>query len=379
MKANYPTTRLIFDRKKTATKDKTALVQLEIMYARKRKYISTGVKVYKDQWTERAHVVDRPDMIALNRRIDETKARIDNYINGLIEKGQAFDFDTFDRWLNAEEERKTTFIDWVEERIEHRADIGESTRKTQRKIVSALRDFGKIVSFDELTTANIAKFGEWLRDKGIRQTTQWSYHKTLKTYIREAMRQELLDKDPYANIKIERGKSQWGRFLTPEEVARIEQTEMPTESISRVRDLFLMQCYTGLAYADLMAADFRKTEAIDGVRILRDERRKTGKDYTTVLTCKAVAILERYGYELPKISNVQYNLRLKVLADACGIDKPIASHYGRRTCGMLLLNDGFPIEIVAKVLGHANIKTTQEAYARILDKTVAEAFAKRRS
>lgn len=377
MNTHYPTTRLVFDRKKTASKEKTALVQIEIMYARKRKYLTTGVRVYKDQWTDRAHVVNRSDMIVLNRRIDETKARIDTYINEIIKKGQTFDFDTFTRWLEADDTRKISFIDWVEGRIATRPDIAESTRRTQRKLVGVLHDFGLIVSFDELTSANVSKFGDWLQAKGIKQTTQWSYHKTLKTYIREAMRNELITKDPYANIKIDRGRSEWGRFLTPEEVERLEVAEMPTESIAHVRDLFLIQCYTGLAYADLMNANFRHAENVDGVRILREERKKTGVTYTTVITDKAMAILEHYDYNLPKISNVQYNLRLKIAAQAAGIDKPVASHYGRRTCGMLLLNEGFPIEIVAKVLGHSNIKTTQEAYARILDKTVAAEFAKR--
>ena len=39
----YPTTRLVFDRKHVATKEKKGLVQLEVLYLRKRKWISTGV------------------------------------------------------------------------------------------------------------------------------------------------------------------------------------------------------------------------------------------------------------------------------------------------------------------------------------------------
>jgi site-specific recombinase XerD len=42
----------------------------------------------------------------------------------------------------------------------------------------------------------------------------------------------------------------------------------------------------------------------------------------------------------------------------------------------LLLNNGFSIELVAKVLGHANIATTQAVYAKILNSTLDKAFAK---
>lgn len=377
MSRNYPTVRVLFDRKRVATRSKVGLVQLEVAYGRKRKFISTGVKVYKDQWNERVHVTNRIDMNGLNVRIQEAKGQIDDYINGLLEQGKQFDFDAFDRWLFTMNEKKVAFIDWVEEQIARRTDIQESSKRMHHNLVSRLREFKRIVSFDELTKANIMLFDDFLHDRGLKQTSVFGYHKTLKTYIHEAMRRELISTDPYSTLRFDRGKGEWGRYLTVEELQRLEEAKMPTESINRVRDLFLLQCFTGLSYSDLMAFDFMKVKTAHGQRIYTAERKKTGVQFTVPILPKTFAILERYGYELPKISNEQYNMRLKVMADAAGIDKPLASHWGRRTCGMVLLNEGFPIEVVAKVLGHANIKTTQEAYARILDDTVAKEFAKR--
>ena len=43
---------------------------------------------------------------------------------------------------------------------------------------------------------------------------------------------------------------------------------------------------------------------------------------------------------------------------------------------MVLLNKGISIEVVAKVLGHSSIRITESVYAKVLDKSVAEAFAK---
>jgi len=61
------------------------------------------------------------------------------------------------------------------------------------------------------------------------------------------------------------------------------------------------------------------------------------------------------------------NAYLKVIADVCGITKPITFHIARHTFAttVTLLN-GVPIESVSKMLGHTNIKTTQH-YAKILD------------
>ena len=69
-------------------------------------------------------------------------------------------------------------------------------------------------------------------------------------------------------------------------------------------------------------------------------------------------------------------MRLKLVAQAAGIERPIASHWGRRTCGMYLLNNGFSMEVVAKVLGHSSIRTTEAIYAKILDRSVEDAFNK---
>ena len=125
-----------------------------------------------------------------------------------------------------------------------------------------------------------------------------------------------------------------------------------------------------------MAFDFQNVEYRDGQFVLSEKRQKTGIPFVVVLVPDAMEIIERYNRKLPKISNTQYNLRLKLIADAAGIDKPIASHWGRRTCGMYLLNKGFSMEVVAKVLGHKSIRTTEAVYAKILDKSVEEAFKK---
>lgn len=371
----YASTRVVFDRKHVATRTKTGLVQVEVSFNGARRWVGTGVKVCANEWLDGACVVNRMDAMMLNERISGTKKKIDEYIN---ECADGFSLASFSAWWS-DAKQDTTFPEWVAQRIEARGDIADSTKKTQRKLVGALKAFGRIVSFKDLNRANVVAFDDWLHGQGIKQTTVWSYHKFLKIYVHDAIRRELIPQDPYLGFKADRGKSEWGRFLSPEEVSLIEQVDLPTESLRRVRALFLLQCYTGLAYSDLMSADFRRHEVVSGVKILTGDRRKTSEQYTTVLSDKACRLLDALGWNIPAISNAKYNVYLKILANAAGIDKPIASHYGRRTCGMLLLNDGYPIEVVAKVLGHANIKTTQEAYARIIDKTVAREFAKRQT
>ena len=374
---NYPTTRIVFDRKHVSSNTKEGLVQLEVLFKGVRRYFSTGVKVTKNRWSRSGKVTGCMDMIVMNRRIDEMKRMVDKYIVGLIENEEPFDFDRFKAWMVASDEQGIGFVDWVEKRIAERNDIRKSTKRNHMKLVALLRKIGNIRTFADVTKKNVLKMDTYLHSTGIRQTTIASYHKFMKTYVHDAMSSGLIEKDPYIGVKIDIGKSVWGRFLTMDEVEAIEKAEMPTESLERVKDLFLFQCYTGLAYADLMRFDMSKAVKGEKYYLVTDDRKKTGEGYTVVLMEKAMDILKKYDYKLPKMTCEQYNMRLKIMADASKIDKPIASHFGRRTCGMLLLNYGFPIEIVSKVLGHSNIKTTQQAYAKILDRTVENEFIKK--
>ena len=374
---NYPTTRIVFDRKHVSSNTKEGLVQLEVLFKGVRRYFSTGVKVTKNRWSRSGKVTGCMDMIVMNRRIDEMKRMVDKYIVGLMENEEPFDFDRFKAWMVASDEQGIGFVDWVEKRIAERNDIRKSTKRNHMKLVALLRKIGNIRTFADVTKKNVLKRDTYLHSTGIRQTTIASYHKFMKTYVHDAMSSGLIEKDPYIGVKIDIGKSVWGRFLTVDEVEAIEKAEMPTESLKRVKDLFLFQCYTGLAYADLMRFDMSKAVKGEKYYLVTDDRKKTGEGYTVVLMEKAMDILKKYDYKLPKMTCEQYNMRLKIMADACGIEKPIASHFGRRTCGMLLLNYGFPIEIVSKVLGHSNIKTTQQAYAKILDRTVENEFIKK--
>lgn len=374
---NYPTTRIVFDRKHVSSNTKEGLVQLEVLFKGVRRYFSTGVKVTKNRWSRSGKVTGCMDMIVMNRRIDEMKRMVDKYIVGLMENEEPFDFDRFKAWMVESDEQGIGFVDWVEKRIAERNDIRKSTKRNHMKLVALLRKIGNIRTFADVTKKNVLKMDTYLHSTGIRQTTIASYHKFMKTYVHDAMSSGLIEKDPYIGVKIDIGKSVWGRFLTVDEVEAIEKAEMPTESLKRVKDLFLFQCYTGLAYADLMRFDMSKAVKGEKYYLVTDDRKKTGEGYTVVLMEKAMDILKKYDYKLPKMTCEQYNMRLKIMADACGIEKPIASHFGRRTCGMLLLNYGFPIEIVSKVLGHSNIKTTQQAYAKILDRTVENEFIKK--
>lgn len=369
----YPTMRFVFDRKKLATKQKKGLVQIEVLSERKKKYISTSVKLYSDQWHEKRKVINAVNSIELNALLDGQMANIQKFVLELVHNNQPFDFEKLDAFLEKSTASKS-FIEFVRTRIEDRADLEESTRKQHRTLLQSLEKFGKINYIDDLTKANITLYDDFLHQQGISQPTIYNYHKRLKRYLHEAMKFGLLDADPYIGLHFERGKFEKRKYLTEEELEMIRSCKINIPSIDRVRDLFLFQCYTGLAYADFEKFDFeRDVEERNGKFIVSDRRKKTNEDYKIVLLTPAIEILKKYDYKLPVISNQQYNIMLKVVAQYAGIDKNITTHMGRHTFAVFALNNGVPIEIVAKMLGHTNIRTTQ-IYAKVLNSEVEKGF-----
>lgn len=382
----YPTTRFVFNRKKTATKKKDALVQIEVLFERKKKYITTGVKVFKDQWSDKQHVINREDSPTLNERMEAMKDSIDNFITSLIKDSKAFTWERLETFLKKQETKKQTFIEWVEQRIFERNDISETTRKAHTKIITSLQEFGGIVTWEQLTRANIASYYDWLLGRDItkigsdgkeystKMATQTvsSYMKLLRTYIHDAIRHEKIDSDPSVGVKVKRGETMDKKWLSEEELEKIEKAELSSGSLVRVRDLFIFSCYSGLAFSDLMDFKPEKLEKEGNDTFLYGKRMKTGHEYIVLILPKAKEILKKYDYKLPHYSNQQYNHRLKDVAKEAGIDKPLTSHFARHSFGMLLLNKGIRIEVVAKAMGHSTIRETERVYASVLKKTVVK-------
>lgn len=373
-----PTLRLVFDRTKAATDTKKALVYFEIQHERVRRYISTGISLFRGQWSEStSSIKHHTDAPTLNRMLEQQRRRMMDAIEEMCKTYAEFDADAFAQTMRGDREAsRITFLDYLAERIEIRP-MADETRRHHRMMLNRLRSFGRIVFFSDLTPRNIALWEDWLRvECGVHtQTTMRNYHKRLSPYLSEAVTRGLIARSPYDQYKVPRGETAKIRYLTKDEVHAIITAVLEDDVLKRVRDLFVVQMYTGLAYSDMYAVDFTNAEVkSDGRYYIRQSRLKTNEEYYLVLLPPVVEVLERYGYRLPTYSNQKYNVYLKALGLACGITKPITSHVARHTFATTItLSNKVPIEIVAKMMGHSDIKTTQR-YAKVLAEDVIDAF-----
>lgn len=371
----YPRLVFLFNRNKQATETKTAPVVAYIRHNGKRKFYQTGVNIHRGEWNNRYKVVKRTDALQLNEILDTYASAFNSFIKQLATAGNAFSFEDYESFISKKFKRAESFIDFCEERILNRTDIRDNTRKTQMRLVNALRIYGEIKTFSDITVKDILAFNEWLYQQyKYKPSAANIYHKVMSTYINIAIRMELLEKNPYETLSFTVSESNNIKYLEENEILAIQKAPLDGERLIRARDLFIFQCYTGLAYVDLNSFDYSKIKEVPHKKgeshfILRGRRIKTNSPYTVYMLKPALEILKKYDNQLPVISIQKYNEYLKQIGTAAETSIRLTSHVARHTFATLCLNKGMNIKTVAKALGHTRVQTT-EKYAKLLDRTV---------
>lgn len=369
----YPSLRFVFDRRNIATQQRKASVYLEVSFRRKRRDVPTGIHLYADEWDNRKRVVNRSDACILNTQLDAIQTKVRTVLLGMQNNNEEFSFEKFDVYMKGAD-GSGSFIDFMYDRIEKR-NIEKSTKKQHYTAYNLLDKFGKIKSFSDLTPAMLKAFDDFIREdnKDRSQVTIHGIHKRIKPYVTEAYELGYIKENPYLKFQVSRGKSKDREFLNMTEIELIKDKRGLNDCLDRVRDLFLFGCFTGMAYSDIEKFNADRDIITDGdARFITGKRQKTDTTFYVMVLPQIEEILNKYNGRLPVISLTKYNLFLKALGVACGISKTLSSHIARHTFAttVTLAND-VPLEVVGKMLGHTDIRTTQ-IYAKILNSSIAK-------
>ncbi len=266
-----------------------------------------------------------------------------------------------------------TFRDYIDRRIKPRVakkDIGMASQEKFECVYEHLKDFinargRKDVTWNMVDSTFIEEFDEFLRQFNNHNTTMKNLYKfkTVTTYAWKVKR--YIQEDPFA-VKTLTLKKVFPTSLTETELIQLVKKSMSIDRLSQVKDLFLFQCFTGLAYADMRNL---RQEWIEE-EIIKTNRQKNGEPTVTYMYQCAELILKKYNNVLPIVSNQKMNAYLKEIADICNISKRLTTHVARHTYATTVnLKNGVSLQTVQKLLGHATIKQT-EHYARLDDRDV---------
>lgn len=151
--------------------------------------------------------------------------------------------------------------------------------------------------------------------------------------------------------------------LSRGELQGLINLDLKTDRLRRVRDLFIVQCHTGVRVSDL----FRLDKNIRG-NFFELEQTKTGKPVRIPVLPVVRDILERYDYNLPKLSHQKYNDGIKdvykILNEKATIQvrdqegfkdvpvsKLISSHDAVRSFITISAERGVPVPSIARITG----------------------------
>ena len=207
----------------------------------------------------------------------------------------------------------------------------------------------------------------------------YTYYITLCIALNKAVQREIIDKNPCDTIppadKPQRSDTQ-REYLTLDEIRLLIDTECKDV---RVKRLFLFSCFTGLRYKDIFNLKWKNLKQIEeGVFQIEIIQQKTKRPISVPLSENALQWLpnrymdgeENRIFQMPETS-CAYDY-LHEWTKKAGIQKNVTFHVGRHTYATLLLYYGADLYTVSKLLGHANVKTTQ-IYAKVMDESKRKA------
>ncbi len=386
--------------KSKKNKQQEAPIYLRLTYNQERKNISTGFNINSARWDKSKSMVKgtKDDAVKINSYISQTKATLMELFNDML-KDRDINLDILVDRFFGRDVNNMTLMELVEyHNKDFKSRIGtdytfstfEKYDILHRKLIAFIpyRYNKKDIRLKDLSHKFMADFDFYLKNHDKNEhNTAVKYLQNLKKIINVGVINQWIRDNPFKQFKT--GYKDVDRvYLTQHELTIIEEKTLPLERLSLVKDLFLFQCYTGLAYSDMARLTAgHVSPGIDGNKWIIIRRKKTDVRAAIPLLPKAEELIHKYntGDNNPSRSlfsfySIQkFNAYLHEIAELCGINKNLTSHVGRRTFATTIaLANGISLETISKLLGHTSTRITSQ-YAVVTDLKISQDMAQLRN
>lgn len=412
--ADSPVTYLLRDPKaKTPTP-----INCVVRFENQRINIGTGFKVLPSHWNLRTgrvkNVVDAIDKDQINGYLERTENAISQVITDMKANRLPLIKEEVKSRINAylKPEENTeytkptlfgfidTFIATAPQRVnvESGKHIDERTIKKYRTTARVLQEFAatykRPIDFDTIDLDFYGAFTAYLTKKQkLAVNTVGKYIQSLKVFLNEATAKGINTKLDYKSNRFKVLKEEADSvFLSEQELQilyRLDLKKLPR--LERVRDLFLVGCYTGLRFSDFTAI---RPEFIKEGMIRMEQFKTMGK---VVIPCHPIvtALLDKYQGHLPRnISNQKMNDYLKEVCQLAGLTSQegkgitkggvrvvkslekwqlVSTHTARRSFATNMYLMGVPAITIMRITGHRTekafmryIKLDEEQHAKVM-------------
>jgi integrase len=320
-------------------------------------------KLTKEQKKENDKNLQLAELIRSKRHLE-----IQNNIYGFQDRGKM----------------KGTFLRYVEYLAEQR----KGSKGNYGNWDSALKHLTKFaktdVSFSQVDKKWLEDFKEYLQKaktpakKSLSQNSQCSYYNKIRAALREAVKDEIINRNPADTVDgVKQGEPE-REFLTYDELQAMANAECDIEIVKRA---FLFSALTGLRWSDVNKLVWSEIQhSKEEGYYIRFRQKKTKGTETLPMSEDALKLFGERGLPEERVFvglkySSWHNIKLQQWALRAGVTKTITFHCARHTYATLQLTLGTDIYTVSKLLGHKDLKTTQ-VYAKIIDEKKREAANK---
>lgn len=269
----------------------------------------------------------------------------------------------------------------------------KSYKTTRNHLLNFCSENKCTLDFNNITIDFYHRFMGHLQAIGNSKNTISKQIKNLKTFMQEASERGINTNMDFKSRSFKKVTEEVDKiYLSEDEIDKMYKLNLPVGK-ERVRDLFVVACYTGLRYSDF--SQIKNENILHNQIHIRTQ--KTGEKVIIPVAPIVNEILIKYGYNLPTaVSNQKMNQYLKEIGEVAGIDDPviitrtmggnkvrttfkkfqlISAHCARRSMATNAYKRGVPTIGLMKITGHTTEKAFM-SYIRISQLENAEVLAK---
>ncbi|WP_148783369.1 site-specific integrase [Aquimarina intermedia] len=366
-------------------RDGSQAIRLRLIIDRVPQYIATGITIQKKQWNFKKSIICKhPLEDQLNGKLSNFLLEFQSFANQYSDLGSKKIVSLWrDYKKNGLKGKEITFYEFFQRsnnRIRNKGKI--STANTRDGHLKKIKGFNENIHYSELTPDFLLRFERYMFDKGNKQNTVASNMSTLKIVVKEALKDGLIDKNPFDTYTIKRVNSN-KEILSYSEILKIENLKIERHFIGiiRARDMFLFAFYNaGMRFGDVCRLKWSNIEDSNIVYVMNKSKNLNGSKRNIPLTPKVISILDKYKgmdktYVFPilkgvdpkdeetivqkiKVANNAVNRSWRIMCKNHGI-KETTFHVSKHSFADYAVQNKIDLLVISKLLGHSRLATTQ--------------------
>jgi integrase/recombinase XerD len=365
----------VFLRQRKQTKDGGISLFLEI-YKGTSTTPDGKVKNLRDYEYLKLYLIENPKTALERQKNKDTLALAES-----IKIKREHEIQTGQYGLSNQFKQNTNFIEYFKSQKDKRIESGGNFGNWDSTLKHLIKFAGTDLAIKEIDQDFCENFKNYLKKIAKKSSGQplasssvSSYFTKFRACLSEAVRKKIILSNPAIDVTNPKPINKPREYLTLIELKAIAKAECRYEVLKRA---FIFSCLTGLRWSDINKLKWSEVQNTgEGWRITFNQQKTGGLEYLDI-SDQARGYLGEVGnrdsivFEGLKYSSYM-NVELSKWMMRAGITKDITFHSGRHTMAVLTLTTGTDIYTLSKLLGHAELKTTQ-IYAKIIDVKKKEA------